>query len=137
MTPQTKCTTSIHELQGFLKDEKQKEYSIIGLFKHFKSDDLSKLFRRFKRKGIPFSDAFLKLVLMTVGQMTIFRCVKSQGETADAGKDSYYGIKNNPMTDWRALVLAMFFRFEVLKQRSVTSAANGITCFIADDTVLG
>jgi hypothetical protein len=58
MTPQTKCTTSIHELQGFLKDEKQKEYSIIGLFKHFKSDDLSKLFRRFKRKGIPFNDAF-------------------------------------------------------------------------------
>jgi len=137
MTPQTKCTTSIHELQGFLKDEKQKEYSIIGLFKHFKSDDLSKLFRRFKRKGIPFSDAFLKLVLMTVGQMTIFRCINSQGETADAGKDSYYGIKNNPMTDWRALVLAMFLRFEVLKQRSVTIVTNDITCYIADDTVLG
>ena len=136
MTPQTKCTTSIHELQGFLKDEKQKEYSIIGVFKHFKSDELSKLFRTFKRKGIPFSDAFLKLILMTVGQMTIFRCIQSQGDTATAGKDAYYGIKNNSLTDWRALVMAMFLRFEVLKLRSVTRVTNGIKCFIADDTAI-
>ncbi len=136
MTPQNKGIKSIHELQGFLKDEKQKEYSIIGLFKHFKSDELTKLFRGLKRRGIPFGEAFLKLILMTIGQMTVFRCVNSQGNKADAGKDAYYGIKNNPMTDWRALVIAMFLRFESLKQRSVTNLTNGIKCFIADDTAL-
>ena len=134
MTPQNKCTKSFQELHVFLKDEKQKEYSIIGIFKHFKSDELSKLFRSLKRNGIPFSEAFLKLILMTVGQMTIFRCIVSQGNNVDGGKDAYYGIKNNPMTDWRRLVIAMFLRFESLKQRAVTKIANGITCFIADDT---
>ena len=136
MTPQTKSTKSIHELQGFLKDEKQKEYSIVGLFKHFKSDELSKLFRNLKRNGIPFGEAFLKLILMTVGQMTIFRCVSTLGDNTDAGKDAYYGIKNAPMTNWRTLVMAMFLRFETLKQRSVTTNTNGIKCFIADDTAL-
>lgn len=126
MTPQTKSTKSIHELQGFLKDEKQKEYSIVGLFKHFKSDELSKLFRNLKRNGIPFGEAFLKLILMTVGQMTILRCVSTLGDNADAGKDAYYGIKNASMTNWRTLVMAMFLRFETLKQRSVTTNTNGI-----------
>jgi hypothetical protein len=134
MTPHTKSTKSVHELQDFLKDEKQKEYSLVSLFKHFKSDALSKLFRSFKRKGIPFSDAFLKLILMTVGQMTIFRCVNNQGGTAEAGKDAYYSIKNNPMTDWRALVLVMILQFETLKQRSKATVTKGTKCFIADDT---
>ena len=119
MTPQNKFTKSFQELYVFLKDEKQKEYSIIGIFKHFKSDELSKLFRSLKRNGIPFSEAFLKLILMTVGQMTIFRCIVSQGNNVDGGKDAYYGIKNNPMTDWRRLVIAMFLRFELLKQRAL------------------
>ena len=136
MTPQNKGIKSIHELQGFLKDEKQKEYSIIGLFKHFKSDELTNLFRGLKRRGIPFGEAFLKLILMTVGQMTIFRCVKSQGNNSNAGKDAYYSIKNNPRTDWRKLVIVMFFQFEVLKQRCETKLINGLTCFIADDTSL-
>ena len=35
MASQTKSTKSIHELQGFLMDEKQKEYSIVGLFNNF------------------------------------------------------------------------------------------------------
>jgi len=134
MTPQTKSTKSIHELHYFLKVEKQKEYSIVGLFKHFKSKDLSKLFRSLKSKGIPFSEAFLKLILMTVGQMTIFRCITSEGNNADAGKDAYYGIKNNSLTNWRNLVMAMFLQFETLKQRSVTIVTDGIKCFIADDT---
>lgn len=136
MTPQTKSTNSIHELQYFLKDENQKEYSIVGLFKHFKSDELSRFFRTLKRSGIPFGEAFLKLILMTVGQMTIFRCVNTLGENIDAGKDAYYGIKNTSMTNWRSLVMAMLLRFEALKQRSVTSNTNGITCFVADDTAI-
>ena len=32
MTPQNKFTKSFQELHVFLKDEKQKEYSIIGIF---------------------------------------------------------------------------------------------------------
>ena len=136
MTPQTKCTKSIHELQYFLKDEKQKEYSIVGLFKHFKSDELTRFFRTLKRSGIPFSEAFLKLILMTVGQMTIFRSISIDGNNVDAGKDAYYGVKNTPFTNWRTLVMAMFLRFQTLKQRSVTTNANGIKCFIADDTAL-
>ena len=41
---------NFQELHVFLKDEKQKEYSIIGIFKHFKSDELSKLFRSLKKE---------------------------------------------------------------------------------------
>ena len=134
MTPQNKGIKNIQELHGFLKNDKQKEYSIIGMFKHFKSEDLTRLFRSLKRSGIPFGEAFLKLILMTIGQMTIFQCINSQDDKADAGKDAYYGIKNNPKTDWRKLVIAMFLRFEVLKQRCMTKITNGITCFIADDT---
>ncbi|MBL7113143.1 MAG: transposase [Bacteroidales bacterium] len=73
---------------------------------------------------------------MTVSQMTIFRCVTIEAEHAESGKDSYYGIKNNSLTNWRAIVMAMFFRFEVLKQRSETTVKEGIRCFIADDTAM-
>ncbi len=48
---------------------------------------------------------------MTYGQMTIFQCIKNrQDDKSDAGKDAYYGIKNNPKTDWRKLLeLQCFF----------------------------
>jgi len=136
MTPQTKGTKSIHELKNFLQNDKQKEYSIVSLFKHFNNNRIAGLFSSLKTKGISFNEAILKLILMTVGQMTIFRSVNLEGNVTSAGKDAFYGIKNNPTTDWRIIITAMVFRFEILKQRSVTTVKNGIRCLIADDTAM-
>jgi len=138
MAPQTKGIKDFHELKEFIQTDKQKEYSITSLFKHFCTKQLDALFIRFKTKGISLNEAILKLLLMTIGQMTIFRCVTQEGEHAIAGKDAFYSIKNNPLTDWRVIVMTMVIRFQTLKKHSIPAVGigNGIRCMIADDTAI-
>lgn len=136
MTPQTKGIKDLHELKDFIQTDKQKEYSITSFFKHFCTKQVDNLFVRFKTKGISFNEAILKLLLMTIGQMTIFRCVSQEGDNAIAGKDAFYSIKNNPWTDWRVIVMTMVMRFQTLKKHSIPSVRNGIRCLIADDTAM-
>lgn len=136
MSPQTKSIEIIHELKEFLQDDKKKEYSIVWLFNHFLSKRIEGLFSCCKTKGISFHEALLKLLLMTIGQMTIFRSVSQEGAVAATGKDAYYGIKNNPFTDWRIIVMAFVVRFQMLKKRSVITGKELIRCFIADDTAM-
>ena len=115
MTPQTKGIKDLHELKDFIQTDKQKKYSITSFFKHFCTKQVDNLFVRFKTKGISFNEAILKLLLMTIGQMTIFHCVSQEGDNAIAGKDAFYSIKNNPWTDWRVIVMTMAMRFQSLK----------------------
>jgi len=136
MTPQIKSIKDLHELKEFLQNDVQKEYSIVSLFKRFSCKQTEELFKRFKTKGISFNEAILKLILMTVGQMTIFRSVNLEGDNSVAGKDAFYGLKNNPLTDWRMIVMAMVIRFETLKKHSIIQAENMIRCLIADDTAM-
>jgi hypothetical protein len=136
MTPQIKGIKDLHELKEFLQNDSQKEYSIVSLFKQFCSKQTDELFQRFKTKGISFNEAILKLILMTVGQMTIFRGINLEGDSSVAGKDAFYGLKNNPLTDWRMIVMAMVIRFETLKKHAVVNVENMIRCLIADDTAM-
>jgi len=136
MTPQIKGIKDLHELKDFLQNDLQKEYTIVSLFKWFRCKQTDELFQRFKTKGISFNEAILKLILMTVGQMIIFRGITHEGDRPVAGKDAYYGLKNNALTDWRMIVMAMVIRFETLKSHSVIQVENMIRCLIADDTAM-
>jgi len=136
MTPQTKGIKDLHELKEFLQNDSEKEFSLVSLFKWFSCKQTDELFVRFKTKGISFNEAILKLILMTVGQMTIFRGITQDGDSPIAGKDAFYGLKNNPLTDWRMIVMAMVIRFEALKKHSVIQTEKIIRCLIADDTAM-
>jgi len=68
--------------------------------------------------------------------MTIFRGITQDGDSPIAGKDAFYGLKNNPLTDWRMIVMAMVIRFEALKKHSVIQTEKIIRCLIADDTAM-
>lgn len=136
MTPQAKGIKDLHELKYFVQTDRQKEHTIASMFKHFCTKQADALFVRSKTKGISFSEAILKMLLMTVGQMTIFRCVTQEGDSVIAGKDAFYSIKNNPLTDWRIIVMTMVKRFQRLKKHSTPAVNNEIRCLIADDTAM-
>ena len=89
-----------------------------------------------KSKGAGFSELLLKLILMSVSQMTVFRCVEVGGSNSHGAKDAYYGVKNNPMISWRTILIMMFHRFEYLTKKNKAVDNGLIRCLIADDTTL-
>ena len=136
MAPQTKFTKYLHELKGILQNDENKTISIVEVFDLFWNKKLDSLFSTLKSRGAGFSEILLKLILMSVSQMTVFRCVKISGSMSPGAKDAYYGVKNNPMIAWRAILIMMFHRFEYLTKKNKTVIHGLIRCLIADDTTL-
>jgi hypothetical protein len=136
MAPQIKFTKHLHELQGILQNDEKKSISIIEVFEMFRTKKLDSFFSTLKSRGAGFSELLLKLILMSVSQMTVFRCVKVGGSTNHGGKDTFYVVKNNPMIAWRTILIMMFHRFEHLTKKNKAVIHGLIRCLIADDTTL-
>ena len=136
MTPQDKFTKHLHELKGILQNDEKKSISIVEVFEIFRFKKLDTFLSNLKSRGAGFSELLLKLILINVSQMTVFRCVKLGGSINYGGKDAYYGIKNNPMISWRTILMMMFHRFEYLVKKNHADTHGLIRCLIADDTTL-
>ncbi|HNY01281.1 MAG TPA: transposase [Bacteroidales bacterium] len=136
MAPETKFTKHLHELKGILQNDDKKSISIVEVFELFRNKKLDTFFVELKSKGAGFSELLLKLILMSVSQMTVFRCVKVSGSTNHGAKDAYYAVKNNPMIAWRTILIMMFHRFEYLTRQNKAVVHGLIRCLIADDTTL-
>jgi hypothetical protein len=136
MAPQTKFTKHLHELKGILQNDEKKSISIVEVFEIFRSNKLDSFFSNIKSRGAGFSELLLKLILMSVSQMTVFRCVKVGGSISYGTKDAYYGLKNNPMIAWRVIPIMMFHRFEHLVKKNNAVIQGLVRCLIADGTTL-
>jgi hypothetical protein len=136
MAPQTKFTKHLHELKSILQNDETKSISIVEVFEIFRTKRLDSFFSDLKSKGPGFSELLLKMILMGVSQMTIFRCIKANGAHVHGRKDAYYGVKNNPQIAWRTILIMMVHRFEQLTKKNTSIAQGLIRCLIADDTVL-
>lgn len=136
MTPQTKITKHLHELKGILQNDEKKSISIVETFEMFRNKKLDTFFSSLKSRGAGFSEVLLKLILMNVSQMTVFRCVKMGGSIDQGGKDAFYVVKNNPMINWRTILMMIFLRFEHLAKKNKSVIQGLVRCLIADDTTL-
>ena len=91
-----------------------------------------------KKKGYGISQLLRVLLIMPfVGTMNVWSLMQSgYSFLADAQKDAFYRLKNNPAIDWRKILYAFCKRFNALTKSEGNATGNGIKCLIIDDSSL-
>jgi hypothetical protein len=112
---------------------------ITSSLKLFSFSGLSKPVSEIKQKGYNFEWIMTVLLSMpfmgiqTVNSM-LNGFVKNQIE---AGKDTFYRLKNHSQISWRLLLWLFASQFKKLTNNRLTQGNQGPRCMIFDDTLLG
>jgi len=129
----------LSELKHVLSKNEAITSGITDYISRFDINGLCKPFEALKQKGIRVSETILCLILLHLTNHTVSSLLKSNlKDLTGAAKDNYYRLKNNPMVDWRRLLLLICRRFnQLIVDYTETEPANRPKCFIIDDTTLG
>ena len=129
---------NIWELKnGFTHSWVEPEF-ITSSLKLFSFSQLSKPVSEIKKKGYSFEWIMTVLLSMpfmgiqTVNSM-LNGFVKHQIE---AGKDTFYRLKNHSQINWRLLLWLFASQFKKLTNRRLNKVSQGPRCMIFDDTLL-
>jgi hypothetical protein len=132
--------TKIHhlsELRHVLSNNEKTSEGLVSFFVKLKFYGLCKVFDGVKTKGHSLSDTMLVLCLLQLSNLSVWAMFRSGiNNLNEAGKDVYYRLKNNPLLDWRKLLLTASKRFNVLVSQASTEADNLVKCFIIDDSTI-
>jgi predicted nucleic acid-binding Zn finger protein len=134
---QRKDINKISELKnGFTPRWLEPDF-ISSSLKCFTFSNLCSVVSQVKGKGYSFEWVITILLSMpfidaTTVHSMLNGCVKHQIE---AGKDTFYRLKNNPGICWRMVLWLFAAKFKALTNRSLDQD-TGIKCMIFDDTLL-
>ncbi len=141
---QDKNTKQISQIQKVVEKSEEVSNSIFEVIDKFTIKERLKKTDPIKRSGALISTVvIILLILPFVGTSSIFGFLKSGYNSQATGKkDSLYGVKNNPLINWRSLLIAMAKRFKHLlnvnnivipKSKKTIEQINAI---IIDDSTL-
>lgn len=134
---QSKDINKIWELKtGFTHRWLEPEF-ILSSLKSFSFSDLCNCISPVKVRGYSFQAIFTILVsLPFIGAASVNSMVNGfVKHQIEAGKDSFYRLKNNPDICWRLILWLFAAKFKKLTE-SGSNNTNAIRCMIFDDTVL-
>jgi hypothetical protein len=128
----------LSELRHVLSNNEKTSEGLVSFFVKLKFDELCRVFDGAKTKGHEIKSAMFILCLLQLNSLSIWAMFSSGLNTLnEAGKDVYYRLKNNPMLDWRKLLLAAAKRCNTLIDQSATDDKSVlIKCFILDDSTI-
>jgi|SRR5271157_3047948 len=132
MTPQTKTTKNLHEIKTIVDDSDKKVHSIHALYAGFKTAKLKKHMDSFKEKGFSVTATLFDLLIMTITNQSVKMYVS--GDSADAAKDTFYRMKNDPRIDWRMVMFLFVNRFLSLVNKATSEPSDELRYLIIDDT---
>ena len=132
MTPQTKTTKNLHEIKTIVDDSDKKLHSIHALYAGFKTAKLKKHLDSFKEKGFSVTTTLFDLLIMTITNQSVKMYVS--GDSADAAKDTFYRMKNDPRINWRMVMFLFVNRFLSLVNKATSEPSDELRYLIIDDT---
>jgi len=132
MTPQTKTTKNLHEIKTIVENSDKKVHSIHSLYAIFTTEKLKKTLGSFKEKGFSATAILFDLLIMTITNQSVRMYVS--GDSADAAKDTFYRMKNDPRIDWRMVMVLFVNRFLTMVDKSSGESVDELRCLIIDDT---
>jgi hypothetical protein len=127
---------NLSELDNVLCDFEKTNKGVLGFIPAFGLKRLLCKYNVFKSKGFSVSILLLTLILLRLKGERINRMSENlSGFLPRVDDNTLYRITNNPMVDWRRLLLGFAKQFK----RQVESNGDpheGFSCFIVDDTDL-
>ena len=135
---QGKDIKNIWELKnGFTHRWVEPEF-IASSLKLFSFSQLSKSVSEIKQKGYSFEWIMTVLLSMPfIGAGTVNSMLSGfVRQHIEAGKDTFYRLKNNSEVCWRLLLWLFASKFEKLVNSKLKQADQGVRCMVFDDTLL-
>jgi hypothetical protein len=132
MTPQTKTTKNLHEIKTIVDGSDKEVHSIHALYARFTTARLKKILGSFKERGFSVTATLFDLLIMTITNQSVRMYVS--GDSADAAKDTFYRMKNDPGIDWRMVMFLFVNRFLSLVNNATSGPSDEPRCLIINDT---
>lgn len=135
---QGKDIKSISELKdGFTQSWVEPEF-IASSLKLFSFSQLSKPVSEIKQKGYSFEWIMTILLSMPfIGAETVNSMLNGiVRHQIEAGKDTFYRLKNNPKISWRLLLWLFASKFKSLVNSKLKQTGDSLRCMVIDDTLL-
>jgi hypothetical protein len=128
----------LSELRNVLSNNDKTSEGLVSFFVKLKFDKVCKVFDGVKNKGFGVADSLLILCLLQLSHLSVWAMFRSGINTLnEGGKDVYYRMKNNPMFDWRKLLLTAAKQSVSLTNKGCTDIETTLVkCFILDDTTI-
>jgi len=136
---QIKVTKKNSEISLLAENSEKLTNSLSDVMNKFQSKKHFAIFDCVKSKGFAVSSLLSILVILPfLGYASILSLVKTGLHKIDfAGKkDALYDVKNNPLINWRKLLLLHAKRFIYLITHNVNSKSAKKTAILFDDTIL-
>jgi len=134
---QSKDINKIWELKtGFTHRWLEPEF-ILSSLKSFSFSNLCQCISQVKVKGYSFQAIFTILIsLPFIGAASVNSMVNGFIKyQVEAGKDTFYRLKNNPDICWRLILWLFAAKFKKLTEAG-SDSTNTVKCMVFDDTVL-
>jgi len=128
----------LSELRHVLSNNDKTSEGLVSFFVKLKFEGLCKVFDGVKTKGHEASGSLLILCLLQLSNLSVWAMFRSGISTLnESGKDVYYRLKNNPMLDWRKLLMTAAKRYNALVSQASTNIDSPLVkCFILDDSCI-
>jgi len=128
----------LSELRYVLSNNDKTSEGLVSFLDKLNLSELCKTFEGIKTKGHNIPNTLLILCLLQLSNLSVWAMFRSGISTLnDAGKDAYYRLKNNPLLNWRKLLLATAKRYNVLVSKACDETDNTLVkCFILDDSTI-
>lgn len=135
----SKVTKKNSEIDLLADNSENLTSSLTSVINKFRLKRHFAIFDCIKSKGFALSSLLNILVILPfLGFASIYSLAKAGLAKADfdGKKDALYDAKNNPLIDWRKLLLLHVKRFRYLTTHNVNLQSTKTTALIFDDTVL-
>jgi hypothetical protein len=128
----------LSELRHVLSNNEKASEGLVHFFVKLNFSGLCKVFEGVKTKGHDVPNTLLILCLLHLSHISVWAMFRSGLNTLnEVGKDTYYRLKNNPLLDWRKLLLATAKRYNTLAATACIDTQKAIVeCFILDDSTV-
>ena len=127
---------NISELEAVLSDKDSTVEGILHFIASFKMTRLLSAFNDVKSKGISVSTLLHSLIVFRLmGRWVTSPDNQHAGLLPRVDDNTFYRLMNNPMMNWRSLLMGMAKQF-ANHVRDKGDVSTGVKCFVIDDTDL-
>lgn len=127
----------LSELKDLFCDGENAGDTFIDMLKAISYGPLTREINAIKKKGYNAGELLSVLLLLPFAGISSVRALYYSGLAwmSDAGKDSYYRLKNEEMVNWRKILGLVVRRFKAIVSEK-GDAHEGTPCMVLDDTFL-
>jgi len=122
----------LNELSNILMQKEKTDEGILLFLKQFKTGHLLKPFSEVKKRGYSLMLILAALVLSRFGGLSVYAAQKTGSLQPD--DNTFYRLLNNPVIDWRSIVLSFAKQFLKCVLSKGTIDKESVKCFVIDDS---